>query len=631
MIILTRDQIIAKIKNPQAAESLTRARIKQDEFKQFYANEFPELVSGKVSSWLTPQKFEAFKMKGANHSQDLVDSIITHYRKIYNASGKNLDLVFEGDGKAEVSFHELREKVSEGISDIDYIKTEGHEVAFIEPNSVYITGRNEENEIRIRRYPLSKIVDVGASVSGIEYIIIGLLLPNPEKPTEEEKNYFIWDGENFSHYKEVKREFVELKTEPHGNTVCPAIFAYPENANIGNHVLKKSRLTDSIKDFYTYNILKTFYFVYKGNSAYTREIRAKTRCDYKTEEAYCQDGNLTSNTDGVTLGTCPSCSKNPAIMGEIIEIPLAQQANPDFVSNIPNLFLRQEADATILTFHSEDLVNLKNEILDATIGKGFGQATRNQALNTDQVAINFDSMEANLDEFRDNVQKVINFSMNRVGELYSNGFKKFAIFFGNKYFLKSTELLYQELELIIKATSNTADIQQKQSEIILTENRHDESFLLRHFIVQALQPFALLGNTWVNENRGFLEKAQRNALIYFDNFNQALQLFEMFNETKIENFGKELNPEARIKKINEELLRILTKNILSLEDNEALNKATGRTGITQETNGAPGEQVVPAEGNGDDMAGNAQNNIVNDQPNANGSNEGSNSNEGTDE
>lgn len=556
-MILTDTQAVERIKNPLNESSLNLARTQEKELRQFYSNDFPNLVLDKVQPWLLDQKFTAFKMKSANHSQDIVKSVLTHYKKVFSASGKNLKIDFGDDAKTTIEFQDKRNDLIEGVSDFKYFSTLGHRIAMIEPNSVYVTGLDDTDEIKTKRFQLKSIHDVHSTARGIEYLIIFKIKIIDGK---EVKHYFVWDDVSLRIYIEGAGGKIELLEDgkPHLMTVCPAVFAYPENMKIGNFVFKRSILSDNIKDFYAFNILRTFYFVYKANSAYGREIRAKTRCDHKAGKNYCNGGIMFPNDGGESTGQeCPNCSKNPSIMGEIIEIPIAQQANEDFVKNIPNLFRRENADVTVLTFHADDISNYKQEIEESLIGKGFGSASRKMALNVDQVAINYDSQEANLDEYRDGVQTVYNFVMSRSGELFSQSFERFDLFLGNKYFLKSVEQLYNELGQVIKTTSNAADIQQKQNEIVLTENRHDPDYLERHRLIQTIQPFALLGNEWLQKNRGAISARQPRAIALYDNFNQCVQIFETIHNVRIEKFGVDMEPIARVKKIAEELFRIL--------------------------------------------------------------------------
>lgn len=584
-MILQETKILELLAKPKNGEKLQKALENQQELKHFSFGSTPDLVFNKIEDILTSDKLDTFKKVYKNHPQTLINQIVTHYKKIYEAHGRVFAFDFGKNVEAEVKFDLLREKIYNQVDDTKYWKDFAHELVFTEPNSVFLTGIGYESVPQIKRIKLENIHDVEATEAGIQYLIVKEVV---KTETTKYNRFWIYDELNYYVYREspnskdgFEKEVVFSEDDeitymegPHGAKRCPAHFLYDVNETSDDFIVKKSPISDSIKDLYSYTILRTFYENYKYFSAFGKEIEAETRCEYTDHllKVKCKNGWLESTEidHPVTPKECPNCRKNKNVMGRIVKIPLNQQNNEEFLKSLPNMFTKIDADTTILEFHSEDIEKIKGEILSDCMGSGYGQSYRQQAVNEDQIKSNFEEQEANLNYFKQKIEAAWAYNLARAGEMFSDSFLGLSINLGNKFFLKSTDQLYAELELLYKGTSNFATIQNKQYEIVLTENKHNEAFLDRHKIISVLQPFSLLPQSYVAENRAMLMQTQPYMLRMYDNFGQVLALFE-FTNGRVENFGINIesdDPEKnaknlRIDKLISNFKEILNKQILS--------------------------------------------------------------------
>jgi hypothetical protein len=217
-------------------------------------------------------------------------------------------------------------------------------------------------------------------------------------------------------------------------------------------------------------------------------------------------------------------------MGEIHEIPINQQGNEALISNYQRIHFRVEADSTILEFHNNDVAGLKQSILIDTIGEGYGESYKGQAINEDQVRSNFDDQESNLNHFKHRIESSWEFILNRVGELVApESFEKTFYRLGTKFFLKTVDQLYMELEQIYKGSNNSSIIQDKQLEILLTENQEDVDSIQRYDMIRVLKPFSTFPLSYVEGARQSLETRQPRTMLLYDNFDQVLSIFEARN------------------------------------------------------------------------------------------------------
>lgn len=477
---------------------------------------------------------------------------MTHYTKIFSSFGSVFEFDFNGNVDALLSFELLRSVVYNGIPDKDYWEKIGNIIALTEPNSIFLTGKDDEGRIMIKHIPLKHIHDVEEDEGGIKNIFLEFEKETGEPGSRKKmKFFFVFDEKFFYVLTESQAGFTFIMQGEHGSRKCPVAFASAENID-SKFILKKSRLSDSISDLFDYVILKVLYLNYKHFSAFGKEIKAQTRCTWKSEEMNVAcDGKGTLNPilrdqdfqfPMIGNSNCPSCNgnKNTGVGGEVVEIPIEMQGNEAFLGNIGNLFQRIDADTGILQFHSDDLDKLEDKIFNDSIGFGFGEGFRRQAVNQDQVRASYDDIESNLNDYGKFIEQTWSYNIDRAGEMFSDSFVKSIIKLGRNHFLKTTEQLYSEYETITKNTSNDALIDKKLTEIILTESRNDDRLLRRNKRIQQVIPFSTFTPDFVNKNLANLNAQQVD--LYF-NRTQAIAIFDAVNGP-IEDWGREMTDET---------------------------------------------------------------------------------------
>lgn len=575
--VLSKEQIKALIQKPANEGLLKKARENELLLQQFYDNSHPELIFEQVEPLLTRQKFNKFKVVYKNHSQTLVDRIKKHYQRVFSSAGKSM--VFDFGQNEEIKDAFLREKQTmfEGTSDGKYFAETGSKLALTQPNSIYVIGSKtlEDGEVKIlvKHVPLNAIHDIEADINGIRYCIVKRRVTNQKGVSFR---YWVYDDVFFSVWIEGSAGIVidpdfGIEPQPHNNSVAPVTWVYDDNMTTVQNVSKKSVYNDSVKDLMEYNIIKTFYQNYRYFGAFGKEIKPQTRCSHTdiVNNVKCNgSGTLVAiNIDlahrfPLRTPACPSCSeRNTGVMGEIYEIPIQQQGNVDLLNNYSKLNFRIDADSNILEFHMKDMAEAKRAVLVDSIGEGYGDTYVNQAVNQDQIQSNFDTQETNLNYFKHRIEKPWEFCLERAAEIFApETFEKIIIRLGSKYFLKTIEQLYNELKSLYEGTNNTALIEQKQIEILLTENKHDAQTMRRFEMVRVLKPFSSFPLSYITDNRAVLQQSQPTALLMFDNFDQVMAIFEMqhgkVESMFVDNTTSFLLTNNLISKFNEILLQL---------------------------------------------------------------------------
>lgn len=597
---LSQEEILNLIEQPKNREILDTAKRYELELKHFYARDYTDayndnVVCERARPLLTGKKFTKFKEVYQNYALPLVNKVQTHYSKIFSSFGGVFEYRFNGEKiDAQVAFEDSLNTIYNGISDKEYWSENGHVLVNTQPNSIFLTTTKKDGLLRIKHIPLDHIHDVEANEAGIEYVIIQNKIKVDDKDL---KMFHVFDdtffhillekssGFQFVEFEEdgTIKELEQINFKEHGAKSCPAVFASAKLLNEpGNEfILRKSLISDSIPDLYDYVILKTLYLHYKQFSAFGKEIRAQTRCSYKDEELNVScDGKgflnpiFGNKTSKYPLGgnICPTCAeknKNKGVGGEVVEIPIEMQGNEAYIANLPNLFQRINADSSILTFHSDDIKSLEDKILSDSIGSGFGEGFRRQAVNADQVMFSYDDIESNLNREAKSIEKTWSYSVNRAGEMFSSSFVDSLIKLGRNHLLKTTEQLYEELKIISSTTSNLALIGKKKKEILLTESRNNDRLIRRSSRLDQVVPFMEYSAEYVSTNKDTLFQISPEGVDLYYSKTQVLAIFEALNGP-VEDFGAgiinefgEPDEEAAIKKIREELLNIMKNNGLT--------------------------------------------------------------------
>ena len=569
----TADSEIRKLLKNSANSVLLQNAKKHQELLKLYVEgnkNFKNLILEVVKSRMVSQQFEVFAREFKPRTISTCETIIKHFKNVFEAHGRVYNFNFNKDYEAETQFNEIRKTLFK-ISDEKYFENYAHRLLFTEPNAVIVAGMHNDTYIS-KKYSLDKIHDVDADQAGIKYLILSL-----EEKTEDSKivHYWVYDDIYRYHYVKSNQSFILSKQIQHLAKKCPATFISNVDKCSDNYIEKASLISKVVEDGKLQDLLINSITMsyYKAASAFDTKVRPEV----KAKQDFRQDSDTSNKMedDRKRFRLTEVQSNNPEMMGQVITVPHSKMMNSDFTSNVLNAVQNIPANVDVLQYHDSYLPNLERIILSEVLGRGLGDALRNQALNEDQVSANFEEQARALDMYSDNIATSWNYILTRTAEMFApKSFDSLQLKLGRKYFLKTEQQLLSELELMQKTFSNSAQIMQKQFEIFLLKNRDNHKALERFDLISALQPFAYMSANWVLQNKDMLDSSM---VTMYNHFNQVLSIFEYVNG-RIEMFGSQIeNRSTRLELLNTEFYNILNNQILkdgnNIEENNGNSTA----------------------------------------------------------
>lgn len=552
MVILSDIEIKERIKNPLNRDELSTACKMEQELLAFCSRkENQEYILQFVEDMVVKEKYDSFKKEYLNATVDIIDNVRTQYKKVFNAHERNINFEFD-DPDAQIEFINLRKVLYNGISDNQYFEY-STEIALYKPHNILFIIPDEKlgGQPNVMEYRINKVWDIECSNSGIEFIIF-----KEESKETDETTYFGCDSEKyFSITKKqgliIAENYVFFETFD----TPPATWVW--NYNLPDtYILKKSILYDSLSYLYDYSVTWNGNAMYKRGSAYPTEFYAKALQKEKAKDApHKSNSNIpTLDTDDFFGQSVPNAAfienskpKDPKKLGTKVELDVLRM-NPDKLDAYIRANFRLESDKDILLFHAENIEKQRIEILEQICGKGFGQSTTREAINVEQVMMNFDSQESNLDKYRDIIQQSWKYANEIAAKIFSTTYEGCSLWLGDEYFLRSIEQLGSEVEQMKKAGYPQPDIFEKINKIRLTQNKHNPSYLKRSEILVRLQPLQNFDAEFIRSQGQYLQNTLPREYTLYVNFQTVVDLFEQQNG-KINQYKPDEFFESRVEEI----------------------------------------------------------------------------------
>jgi len=514
---------IIKIKSSKVNDGIAKAKEHHKLLKEL-RDGWGQWTENKAKEILTEIKYTHFTQVHSKPSLEIVDTISTHLKKIYTAYGKNEDFSFSDTEKLLQFKHIANETIHQGIGYNEFWNEFGHQIILFEPSSFLLSFYDSNTlQPKIKHIPLDHLHNISVSMSGVDWVCF-------EYFNEGKNEYWVYDNLYVYVVSLVNGEYEVNITIEHGAKKCPVVFV-SNNIKDKSMVFRSSILSDSIYNILWFCVFKTCYDYYKLWGAFGVEVIPEANNAEQKKVGYHQPDSLQELFE-IAEGKS-KIDKNNKIGGILIEIPMYQYTNPDFVSNIDKLFTRITADTAILEFHSEDIDKWEQKIYEKVLGRGFGLNYRDKAVNQEQVNATFDDQISVLTEFKTRVEQPLKYSLKRCAEIFDNSFQNLSISFGWIFFLKTSEQIYNELIQLYDSVGNIALIQKKQLEYVITQYKDNPKFINRYEIISVVQPYSMYPPNYIERNR---EKLNDELIWKYDTFYQCLSYFEQ-SLGQIENFA----------------------------------------------------------------------------------------------
>lgn len=408
---------------------------------------------------------------------------------------------------------------------------------------------------------------------------------------QTDKTVAVFDGVHMRVYELNDKGELKglLKEAKHGLGFCPARFFWSTPLTENQKGLKKNSITKELSNLdwlLFYSLSKRhldLYASYPIYSAYEAE------CDFENNETgdYC-DGGFLRNSDGNYkvagdfVERCPVCSeKRIAGPGSFIEVPIPVDGNPDMRSPVQITSI----DVESLDYNVKECERLKNNIIISCVGSG-GTVSEKEAINTTQVAANFESKTSVLNALKTNFENAQKFVEDTICKLrYGDNFISSSISWGTEFYVFTIDELYEKYATAKKNGSSDAELDSLTNQILETEYRNNPVQLQRMQILRQIEPFRHFTTDEVLKlhEKGLVDEKAVKLKI---NFSAYIDRFERENINIVE-FASKIP-------FREKINRLTTK----LYDYVETTKTTTNNGVTPGQEKGAGGQNSQVGNNG---------------------------------
>ena len=326
---------------------------------------------------------------------------------------------------------------------------------------------------------------------------------------------------------------VQIEKRKHGCSVCPCSFFMPT----------ESPLEKAIGKMTYYNQLITGYEMHRIEGGFPDKYKVPN--DQAVFDDHNRGNLLTSQTQKENFeGT-----KGDSTLGSETNISDKQlKDNDQKLSDIGNFSHTENPDVSLLQHYDEDERNRAENIKVLVIGINY-HSENNQAVNADQIRNGQTTQQYKLEKYGEAQSVVIRRFL--LCELEKAGIKQPLEFkLGNKYFLKTSMELLNEMEAYLKIPDSRLLLDNKMKELIETETRSEEAVRQYEFM-KLIDPFSGYSQQFV--------EGQPEATDFY----RILAQFEFLNG-KVSEYGM-ANGDARSR---------ISSIINTLEDVKQITNAT---------------------------------------------------------
>lgn len=335
---------------------------------------------------------------------------------------------------------------------------------------------------------------------------------------------------------------------------CPARFFWTTPISYRKPIIKRSPIStvlsklDMCLFFSVGNEHLNLYGRYPIYAAYP------TDCDYETDTEHCEGGflRLEDGSHIIENGSPKKCaicsSKRLDGAGSYVEIPLPEEGSPDLKDPVKVITIDRQS----LDYNNEDIANRKNEIYKAVTGFQ-GTPINNKAVNEDQIAAIFDSLEGALKTPQNNFEQIMEWTDQTLCKLrYGQSFNNASISLGTEHFIMTASQLMAMYDFAKKSSFGVSTLNMLQDRYFETEFKNNPEQARRQRILNNLDPFRHKSNDEVSKMFA-ANQIEYNDYMLKVNFSSFIMRFEREN-ISVTDFANALDFSTKIDRIKETLL-----------------------------------------------------------------------------
>ena len=557
---LEKNQVQAIIQNRPKRNLLENAERHQNRLRLHGETEIENIRSNPafidllawVESYLTRDKFNRFcqLLRLPVVSLEITKDIYQEYQRVFDGQNPFFNYEFSNPDNAT----DFKSYLNKELKDREFFKTIGFDQLRYSINSILVVDMPTDGIGKPYYYfiDVSNVIDVKSDKNGaIKYVVFQV----------NKNTVAVYDSTSYRVYNVDGNKIIgePIVDNPHNLGYCPASYFWNQNLKGSNTVEKKSPITEVLGRLDKYLVEDTFKEYADLYGTFPIITTFEELCNFEG----CDNGFISTDYTIYENGQeqiktkqtkCPACSDREEIgPGTIFEIPAPQTSDDPVLSNPVSIIT---PDTKSLEYIKQKLIEYADGIREVTIGTR-GRVLDNKQVNETQVFGSFESRQNILLQIATSFEAVHKFANDTVARLmFGDSFISSVVFYGDQFFLKSTSHLMEEYKMAKENGEPDEEIDQIYRQILVTKYKGNDDRIERAWILYNLNPEP---HKTVDQSRTLVTDGamSQTDFVIKSRFNNFVARFER-EETNVLDFGRELQFDDKINRINEILISYTT-------------------------------------------------------------------------
>ena len=557
---LEKNQVQAIIQNRPKRNLLENAERHQNRLRLHGETEIENIRSNPafidllswVESYLTRDKFNRFcqLLRLPVVSLEITKDIYQEYQRVFDGQNPFFNYEFSNPDNAT----DFQSYLNKELKDREFFKTIGFDQLRYSINSILVVDMPTDGIGKPYYYfiDVSNVIDVKSDKNGaIKYVVFQV----------NKNTVAVYDSTSYRVYNVDGNKIIgePIVDNPHNLGYCPASYFWNQNLKGSNTVEKKSPITEVLGRLDKYLVEDTFKEYADLYGTFPIITTFEELCNFEG----CDNGFISTDYTIYENGQeqiktkqtkCPACSNREEIgPGTIFEIPAPQTSDDPVLSNPVSIIT---PDTKSLEYIKQKLIEYADGIREVTIGTR-GRVLDNNQVNETQVFGSFESRQNILLQIASSFEAVHKFANDTVARLmFGDSFISSVVFYGDQFFLKSTSHLMEEYKMAKESGEPDEEIDQIYRQILVTKYKGNDDRIERAWILYNLNPEP---HKTVDQSRTLVTDGamSQTDFVIKSRFNNFVARFER-EETNVLDFGRELQFDDKINRINEILISYTT-------------------------------------------------------------------------
>lgn len=520
-MILTDQQVIELIENPENSEAIKKASELQDIHKVHVNGKGYKNYIRQIIGYENAQQYAQKKELSECGTIFLTKIIIDQQSRWQNIKGTKKYYTFAKNARKEKEFNEVLSQIwkdesieyfiNEFVKDALYTEFNGFvigELPQVKDKIEIKDGISQPLSDKLKPYlifrPIETIIDFVSKGNKVEYIIIdwGEEKRDKKKTANPEINsstivhlYRVIDDKSDRIFEKEKGVITLSKIYPSIENeldYVPAVQISIFRDDVLIDEIKTSPIRQSIPLLKTYLTDWAEHVITCILHSHPIYYQIGQQCRYKDEDGECESGCINYVIDGQPkVKTCPECKGIGAKIykdaAEALILPQVDTEGKPY--NVTNVAGYVEPPVATIKQQIEELKWLEENILLSGIGMNKVAETQIEKTATEAI-LNWKPLEKIIGDILDNIEYLETAVTNIIGKLYyGKTYESCQIIYNRNLNLRDENTVLLEIEQAKKAGASSSYVKTLHNELIYSRYQHNPIDLEKNLIFAELEPF----------------------------------------------------------------------------------------------------------------------------------------------